>query len=697
MEREASGGDALMRQLRESRHRFQRHMQQLLEKYNQPFEDAPVVQMSTLTYKTAQGLRVWGGRLVKKKNKGQSQGFPVEAVGRKDGDALPAPCAQDLGADSKSSDVDATLYQEDPAAGDITPAVPWSPLKDELRRKYLTQVDTLLQDKGCLEDNGYSDGNDTRVIQVPSLASPRPAHGYCGCVPADSPPEPAASPHPCSSDLALVPTRDNVSLRETSGDSFSSSQSFVAGDICSVTVSDLYEGMLHSMSRLLSAKPSCVISTKTFIVRSRSSRGRRRRQSRLNRTYSRGGGPAPGGPQDRLLPCAQPTTEVRVLRERQNVVDLSGQQAGFKLEKAFLEANKLQIWKEPKGTPQKLPSLMFVDSRAARGLDREDRLMALKWLISPVKIVSRPRMLQGEGGSPHQEFRSRFDKLRQEYCLSPSKQPALTYVPSSSTSVVLHGGGPVSPGGPRGLETHRPSRPSSRSKAKSLNEAFKHLGRQAGEAGRCLSKSDSSPSLSRSPGPSEPAAGLFQGNRRGIFRMSVSLSKAISVPGVRPLGSARDRYDGIKEKFDQLHQKYCQKSLQRPKALFCPGESPGKGSVRVQNQKEDFLGKLNPDSGFQRPQKLTSSPQRGIRRSLGSTTMEVHRSPWLALAAKLSPQPHAKRRRLSDPQVCGRWAESQDPSRLLGRAIPRPGEEVSSLRPDWKRKRKEEHIFQDGS
>jgi hypothetical protein len=31
------------------------------------------------------------------------------------------------------------------------PAVPWSPLKDELRRKYLTQVDLLLQDASVFE------------------------------------------------------------------------------------------------------------------------------------------------------------------------------------------------------------------------------------------------------------------------------------------------------------------------------------------------------------------------------------------------------------------------------------------------------------------------------------------------------------------------------------------------------------------
>ncbi|XP_049568251.1 Holliday junction recognition protein isoform X4 [Orcinus orca] len=56
MEGEVLGEDTLLRKLRDSRRRFQRRMQQLIEKYNQPFEDAPVVQMSTLTYETPQGL-----------------------------------------------------------------------------------------------------------------------------------------------------------------------------------------------------------------------------------------------------------------------------------------------------------------------------------------------------------------------------------------------------------------------------------------------------------------------------------------------------------------------------------------------------------------------------------------------------------------------------------------------------------------
>ncbi|XP_023618438.1 Holliday junction recognition protein isoform X1 [Myotis lucifugus] len=711
MEGEVSGDDVLMQKLKKSRHRFQRHMQQLLEKYNQPFEDAPVVQMSTLTYETPQGLRIWGGRLEKEKSKGQIQnleGSPEQTVGRRDGavqataggDELPVPYTQDLGEDSKSSDLDATLYQEDLAAGALMPAVPWSPLKDDLRRKYLTQVDILLQDKGCAEYD-HGDGNDTCVTLVPSLASPpRPAHGYCGHVSEDSPFEPAASSRLCSPDTVIVPRNDSVSLQETSSHSFLSSQSFVAGDICNVTISDLYAGMLHSMSRLLSSKPSCVISTKTFIVRNWSSRRRHGCKSRMNRTYCRGGRHARRDSQETLVPCSEPVKEAGVLRESQNFRDLSGQKAGLKLEKAFPEVNKLQISKELKGTPRKLSSLTYVDSSVTHRLDRENRLMTLKWLISPVKVVSRPRMLQGEGGNHYGAFDSKFKKLHQKYCPSPRKQLGLTYLPSSSSfGVDVLRSGLASPRSPQGLETHRPSRPLSKAKVKSLNEAFKNLGKWAIETGRCLPQSDSSASFSKtdptwSPGCSDPTADLFRENPLGILRESAALSKAISVPGVHPLGSARDRYDGIREKFDQLHQQYCQKSPQRAKVPFCAEASPDEASVEVQNQTEAFFKKLDPDSGLLGPRKLSSSLQRSIRSSRDSTTVEPHPSPWFELAASCRPQPHAKRRRLSDPQVCGRWAESQDPSRMVGRAFPRPGKEVCSS-PDWERKRKE-HIFQDG-
>ena len=477
------------------------------------------------------------------------------------------------------------------------------------------------------------------------------------------------SSHPLSTDMAVVPRNDSVSWRETSGHSVSGSQSFAADDdICDVTVSDLYAGMLHSMSRLLSARSSCIISTKTFIIRGRASRRRHGGKSRANRTYCWGGRPTCRRPQERPRPRPEPVRGLGVLRECQNLRDLSGQEAGLKLDKASLEVNKLQIWKELKGTPQKLPSWTHGDCSAGYRLDQENRLMTLKWLISPVRIIPGPRILQGERGRRHRELKSRFDKLYQEYCLSPRKQPCLTYLPSSP-GVPVHRGASVSPGDPPELETHRPSRPFSKAKAKSLNEAF--------EAGRWLPKGDSSPALSKtnSSGHLEPTADLFQGNCLGTLRKSASLSQAFSVPGVQPLGSSRDHYNKIKEKFDQLHQKYCQTPAQWTEVPLCPGASPGAARVQVQNQK-DFLGKLNRDSGYQGPQKLPSSPQGSVRSPLGSSTIEVHPPPWLALATGCGPSPQAKRLRLSDPQVCGRQAYGRAPSCTVGGAISGPGEEV---------------------
>ncbi|KAM5326131.1 Holliday junction recognition protein [Glossophaga mutica] len=662
MESEVCGDDELLQKLRDSRRRFQRHMQQLLEKYNQPFEDAPVVQMSTLTYQTPRGLRVWGGSLVKNQDEGQVQGSPEVTASRNDGpvhpaaggDELPAPSAQDLGPDSKSSDADVTFHQEDLAAAASLAAVPWSPLKDELRRKYLSQADALLQDAEC---NGRGSGNDTRVALVPP---------------------PASSPRPAR-DMAVALRDDSVSWQETSGGSFSSSQSYAADDLCDVTVSDLYAGMLHSMSRLLSARSACVISTKTFIVRARASRRGPGGKSRANRTSCRGRRPTGRAPRERPRPQPEPVSGVGVLRECQNFRGLSGQEAGLRSEKASPAVSKLQTWKELKGTAQKLSPWAHGDRSAVCRLDRENRWMTLHWLISPVKLLPRPRAPQGERGRHHRDLKSRFDELYQEYCLSPRKQPCLTYPPSSS-GVCVQRGASLSPGGPREFKTHQPSRPFSKAKAKSLNEAFEKLGKRALEAGRWLPKGESSRPLSKaeSSGHWKPTADLFQGNRLGTFRTSASLSIAFSVPGVQPLGSSRDRYDKIKEEFDQLHQKCCRTSTQRPGAPFCPGVSPGTASVPVQDQK-DFSGKLNSDSGYQGPPKLPSTPQRNVRSPLGSSTVEVRLPAWLAQAAGGSSSPQAKRLRLSDPPVRGSrasGADSQGPCHPVGGAVPGLGEEA---------------------
>ncbi|XP_057161722.1 Holliday junction recognition protein [Ursus arctos] len=728
MEDQLLGEDTLLWQLRESRRRFQKHMQRLIEKYNQPFEDAPLVQMSTLTYETPQGLRIWGGGLVKERNKGHIQDSPVETVSRSGGSsaeasargpAPPVPSTRVLAVDSKSDD-DTSLYQEDVVAGSFMPAVPWSPLKNELRRRYLTQVDALLWDEGCSECTDDGDGEDTCATLIPSLASPaRSAHGGHGRVsgrspggpvkPASCPGEPGPS-GPCSADLAVVPRSNSLSLRESGGSSFSSSPAFEADDVCDVTISDLYAGMLHSMSRLLSAKPSCIISTKTsFIAHSWSSRRRHRCKNRMNRTHCRGGGPSRRGSQDRLPPWSEPLKDGEALRDCENLLDASGQKAGLKLEKALPEVNKHKIrqlnpsWEGLRGlslTPQRRSSLTYGGAGAIRPLGQENRLMALKWLISPVKIVSRPRVLPGKRGNCYREIEMEFDKLHQEYCPNPGKQPCLTSLPGPS-AVAVYRAAPASPRGPRGLETRRLSGPFSRAEAKQSREAFEDLGERAVGAGRGLPKRGSPPSLSetssvQSPRRLEQRLDLFfQGSNLGILGKSVSPSKATSVTGTEPLSCVRNRYNEIKEKFDKLHQKYCPQSPQRTLAPLRIGTSPDRASVEVQCPKGRTLEKLNPDSGFQGPPKLSASPQWSIESPRGSTTLEAHPSMCFVLSARRGRQSPPKRHRLSDSPLYGQWASSQDPSHVVGRAIPWPGDRLAPGSPPGKRRK--EHIFQDGT
>lgn len=720
MEGEVCGEDELLQKLRDSRRRFQRRMQQLIEKYDQPFEDGPVVQMSTLTYETPQGFRIWGGGLVKERNPGQIQGFPAKADGGDNGHLqvttrgpeLSSPCTRVE--DSKSSDVATTFYEEDIIAGSIMPAVPRSALKDELRRKYLTQVDVLLREEGCLEGAGSGEGRDTCVTPVASLASPtRSAHGNCGVSEEslDGPVQPPSSPRegsalrPLPASVALVPRSDSISFPGTSGGSFSSSRCSEAEDICNATLSDLYAGMLHSMSRLLGARPCCIISTKTFIGQNWSSRRRHRCKSRMNRTSCRGGGRSRRSPRESRPPASEPRKHTAVLRDCENLLDVSGRKTGLEEGPSFLGVSKphprafAPSWKGLQRTPPKLSSLTYLDSNAVYHLDQENRFMTLRWLISPVKITSRPRILQGQGRNRYREIELKFDKLHQEYCSSPQKQPGLTKLPSSS-AVDVYRGRPAPPGGPWGLEACRLSSPLLRAKAKRLSEAFENLGQRSIKAGSCPPKSSAFPPLSKtdpthSPGRSEHTADLVcRGQDLGRLR-SVSPSKAISVPRVQPPGRAKDRYDDIKEKFDKLHQKYCPKSPQRTQVPSSPGAAPGEASVGVQYQKE-FLGKFDPDSGSHGPQKPSPSPQWNIKSPLGSIAIEAPPSAGFALATRGRHEVPTKRRRLSEPLEGRRWSIPWDFS-PVDRTTLRPGEEVGASQSDWEKKqRKEQHIFQDG-
>ncbi|XP_006866875.1 PREDICTED: Holliday junction recognition protein [Chrysochloris asiatica] len=435
------GRSELARKLLESRRRFQKRMQLLIEKYNQPFEDGPVVQMATLTYQTPQGLRLWGGGVI-----------------------------------------------EEPGRGHGQPVVPQSPLKNELRRKYLTRVDALLQEQRCSEHADDGDREDTRVTPMHSLA--RPAHGDCSDVSTEKPTssvKSAAAPRACepSASLAVVPRNDSLLSQGAGGQSLLCSSSYEAVEVGNATISDLYEGMLHSMSRLLRAKPSCVISTKTFIVQNWHCRRRPRGKSRLNRTYCKG-----AAHRERCAPYSKPAREAGPLSEP------SIHAAGSPLKEALGDVNKprtcelIPSLKELKVTPRKdSSSLVHLDPGATYNLDQENRFRTLTCLISPVKNVSRFRALQGLVGNRHREIKVKFDKLYREYHpVLPSQR-----CPPGSWALDVHRGDSTSPVCLQASETPRPSGAVPRRLLKPLEK----LGETALEAAGCLSKHGSSSLLSK--------------------------------------------------------------------------------------------------------------------------------------------------------------------------------------------------------
>ncbi|KFO32441.1 Holliday junction recognition protein [Fukomys damarensis] len=630
LESERLAEDPLLSKLRDSRRRFQRRMQQLIAKYEHPFEDAPLVQMSTLTYRTPQG--------------------------------------------SESSDAGAASDQGDLPARTWMPAVPRSPLRDELRRKYLTQVDILLQ------GTGRSEGKDTPRAPAPSLASPAMlAPGYSGDDSTESlgnTAQPPSSPragdplHPCPVDLAVAPS---------SAHHFSSPSSEASG-VCDVTISDLYAGMLHSMSRLLSAKPSCIISTKTFIVQSWSSRRRQPRRSRvhMNETYCRGARPSRRSAKEQSAHYPEPRREKGTLRDCRNLLHTPRHRTGFKLEKASLHENTAQLqkldpsWKERQVTPQKCSSLAYLDFSAVH-LDWENRLMTLKWLISPVKMVSRPRMLQGCAESRYREIESKFDRLHRECCLSPGRKQPRTSGRAHSWALALYRGGCVSPGSVQGSESHRLPLPFCRAKATSLSETFEHLGRRSADVRGCRPQRDSSSSLSKSLLPQSAGryaetASPLQGHSCGTIRRAISSSHAVSVPSTQPPSRPKSRHDEVKDTFARLHQKYTQASPPMVKVPSGVAVSADKARAEVQCQAGHGGGKLNLDTC------LLPGCQWPLRSPLGSAVVEAPVSAGTAWGAPPIP---TKRRRLSDSQVCG--LQSRGASQPLPAQMVRKGDTCWSL------------------
>ncbi|XP_059134204.1 Holliday junction recognition protein [Peromyscus eremicus] len=655
----------LLHDLKKSRSRFQTLMQRLIAKYNQPFEDDPLVQMATLTYETPQGLRVWGGKLIKERNKEQTQ--MIARLKRQSPDGS-----------SESSSADTSAEEERRLACTLTPAVPGSPWKNDLRRKYLSQVDILLQDAEYFKSAEKRDGKDTLVTWVPSLPV-TPAPGCQDSISAESfgIPEVSASSsrdsspsNPCPDDMAIIPRNDSFSLLETSSNSLSNQS--LEDDICNVTVSDLYEGMMHSMSRLLSLKPSCIISTKTYINRTWNLKRRLPRKSgvHVNRTFCHRSKPSQRS--SKKGPCSEPGKEARILRDCRNVLHIAPHKTDLKLERGSLEGSKLQVhkfspaWKELQGTPQK-----YLDLNRMYYLERENRLKTLQWLISPVKALPRPRMLPSRAEKCHREIGRKFDQLHQECCLSSGKQPRLAG-PTESWAVDVYRGSSRSPGSPQGIKTHRLSLLFNRGKRSS--EALEDLSEMSVKASRCLPRNDPGPSLSedsasQSPGQSQQMSGLFlQGHNSGPIRKAVSPSVAISAPWIGPQGCGRNRYDEIKKEFDKLYQKYCLMSPQRVKETSHVPVPPVKAGAAVPSQTED-LRKLNPDSGFQSSPKLSTSPGWNIRSPQDSIPVEAHMSAWTTSTTVRDPQFPTKRRKLSYPPTCAHQAESQDSSGTASKAM----------------------------
>ncbi|XP_051009622.1 Holliday junction recognition protein [Acomys russatus] len=625
----------LLQNLNESRRRFQTYMQRLIAKYNQPFEDDPLVEISTLTYETPQGLKVWGGKLIKESNKEQTQVFSVNTMQKT---AYEMKCS--LFPASESSSAETSL-----------------------------DLDILLQGAEYFKNVEKGDGRDTLMTWVPSLTTPvTPAPGCQDTISKKSfGPEVSTSSsrdqgssNPCPADMTFVLRDDSFSLLGTSSNSLSS-QSFDVDDTCSVTISDLYEGMMHSMSRLLSSKPSCIISTKTHINQNWKLRRRPSLKgwAHKNKTYCHRSKPFRRSSKKSPVPCSEPGKEAKILSDRKNLLNIVPHKTGLNREN--LERSKLQVhkfspdWKELQVMPQKFSDVNTVCLR-----ERENRVEALQWLISPVKIVPRPRMRPSLAEIQYRETKIKFDKLHREYCLSSGKlhHPA---VPTESWSTDMNRSGCRSLGSSQGIETHRPSLPFNREKAKS-QAAFEDPSEMSVKADRCPPRSHLSPSLSEdspleNPGYSQQMSGLFlQEHNSGPIRKAVLPSKAISAPWIGPQGFGKNRYDEIKKEFDRLYQKYCLMSPQRVKMTSCVRVSPMKAGAAVPSQMED-LRKLNPDSRFQSSPKLSTSGQR-IRSPQHSPALEARKSAWTVSAVARDPQLPTKRRKLSYPPECTDQAKS---------------------------------------
>lgn len=595
---------------------------------------------------------------MKERNKGQTQDPSVKIITRLNRQALEDSERFQLWTEVlevESSSADIRSDQEEQLSCTSMLSVPGSPLKNDLRRKYLAKMHILLRDE-YFKNAEKRDGKDTLMTWVPSSpVTPEP-----GCQDSISTESFSSPKESTSADMTIIPRNDSFSLLETSSNNLSN-QSLEADDICNVTVSDMYEGMIHSMSKLLSLKPSCIISTKTYINQNWNLRRRLSHKSgvHLNRTYCYRSKPSRRS--SKKGSCSEPRKEATILRNCTNLPHIVPLKTDLKLERGAFEGSKLQVhkcspaWKALHRTPQKC-----LDLNTLNCLEQENGAKAFPLLISPGKIVPRPRMLPGE-------IEMKFDKLAQECSLSSGKQLCQTG-PTESWAVDVYRGGSRSPGSPQGIKTHRLSSFFNREKAKRSSDAFEDLSKLSVKANRCLPRCHpvllaSEDSISQNPGHSQQRAGLFlQGPDSGpIRRKTVSPRTAISAPWRGSWPSGMEHYEEIKKEFDKLYQKYCLMSPQRVKVTSYVRVSPQKAGAAVPCQTAD-LRKLNPDSGFQRSPKLSTSDGNRIPQS--SVPVEAHTSAQTACTSERDSPVPAKRCKLSH--------SPQDSSGAVDQTMPWP-------------------------
>lgn len=456
---------------------------------------------------------------------------------------------------------------------------------------------------------------------------------------------------PGPADMTTVTRNDSFSLLGTSTNSISN-QTFEVDDVCNVTISDLYDGMMRSMSRLLCSKPSCIISTKTYINQNWKLKRRLARKHGVHRntTYCHKSKASQRSSRKEPVPCSEPRKEARILRDYENLLHVAPRKAGLELKSISPEGSQLQVHKF---SPARKELQMMPQKYLDLNLDRENRVKALQWLISPVKMFPGPKMPPGQVEKYYREIKNKFDKLHEEYCLSSGKRPRLIG-PTEPWAANLYRSGSKSPGSHQGVKTHRLSSPFSREKIERPGKIFEDLRVKSVKTESCLLRSvpSTEDSLSQSPDHSQQRSGLLQEHYSETIGKAVGPSTAISVPGTGSAGCGKSNYYELKREFNRLYQKYCLASPQRVKVTLRDRVSPVKAATAVPSQTEHSK-RLNPDFPLQSSQKWSTSPSWHTRIPQDSASLEAHGST-------------AKRRRLSYPVECVHQTKSQDSSGAAG-------------------------------